>query len=567
MLSCSVRVFPSTALLTSTQTSTEPSTSSISRLQLRAPRTRSVSQTLRSSQRSTKGVVRASLKGEGEKVQEFASEKAVEGGPQLTEDAKNLSNGSPQVLDAKADQASDEASYDGDMKDKVIDVASDTAVDEEPDVAALAKKDAEGVAGKLGRSVEEAAQGLEDKAEQVSDRAARMEGLGGSTESSEPDSFFKDQVVEDSVLDAASASAVDEGPEVTEVAKKDAEEMSSKVGGDVRRNMVTIEDLAATASRLEAARSGTDAKTGGDDKKVTEDQFRGSTKRPILEDLTRSLSKNLKEGIDSNRPGIEEISKNVAAGVKAGRENLQYGAEGAIETGEYAKEGLDAAKGALEKRIKGINIAAEEAKETGSKAASLAVKGWEVLSKTTERFVDKFQKNVGATQENVQQGLENTKGTVERKVGEAKQNVEGLKNTAQDKAGEAKEKVEENAEKVQSKFGDAKEKAEQNLERAREKVQETTGQAKGSLEQNFGNAKKDLGKAGKSMESSLSASSEGPSKDSFSSAVNKMTQEYEGEQGNEQLKGSMGSDGGRSLKAETDPVPPEKDDEWTGKAN
>ncbi|KAG0604206.1 hypothetical protein M758_10G152900 [Ceratodon purpureus] len=358
-----------------TRTSGEPSTLIIARLHLRGRRanggSKKLSLKLAGRQGINRGVslVRASLNNEGDKVRELASEKAVESGQQVAQDAKKLANGqSPVKLDAKAEDASDAASYESDVREKVVDVASDMAVDNSADVDALAKKDAGPLAETYGRSIDDTAEALEAKAAELSDREAMKVSSGSGESGDNSGTFFKDQVIKEKVLDVASASAVDEGPEVEATAQEDAADMTGKVGGDLRRNKVTIEGMADTASKLEADRSGSDVETGA--KKAVQEgkQQVGSQ----FEGLSRTISKNLKEGIDASRPSIEELSRTASKGVKVGQENLDYAAEGAAELSGDAREVLDGAKGALDKRLKVINLAAEEARETGNMVAELA---------------------------------------------------------------------------------------------------------------------------------------------------------------------------------------------------
>ena len=184
-----------------TRTSGEPSTSSISRLHLRRRwangGSRRLSLKLAGRQGLNKGItlVCASLNNEGDEVRELASEKAVETGQQGVHGAKKLSNGQdPVELDAKAEDASDAASYEGDVREKVVDVASDMAVDNTADVDALAKKDAGALAEAYGRSVKDTAEALEAKAAELSDREVRKESSGSAESGGNSGSFFKDQV-------------------------------------------------------------------------------------------------------------------------------------------------------------------------------------------------------------------------------------------------------------------------------------------------------------------------------------------------------------------------------------
>jgi hypothetical protein len=440
-------------------------------------------------------LARASLPGEGDKIVELASEKAVESDQQFEQDTKKLSNGhSPAELDAKVDDASDAASLDNNVREKAVDVASDMAVDSSEDVDALAKKDAEPFAAEYGRSIEEAAEALETKAEEISEREAKKES--GTTSESGADSapFFKDQVIKEKVLDVASSSAIDEGPEVQETAQRDASDMTNKVGGDLRRNKVTIEGMADAASKLEGDRSGSDIDTG-----VTkqEKEKTNEVRQNIggqLEGLSRTISKNLKEGIDSSRPTIEELSRKAEEGVKAGRENLDYAAEGASELSGDAREALDGAKGVLDKRLKVINLAAEEARETGSMVAGLAAKGWDALTKTTERFVDNFQKNVGVAQgtaqektREAQQKAQETAEQAQRTFGEVKENVEAksaeLTETAQEKAKLARQKAEETVSNAQSKFDEVKGDVQTRATEFKDTAQEKASEAKQRAEE------------------------------------------------------------------------------------
>lgn len=626
------------------RTSEEPCASSISRLHLQGGQGRKLikmhivgNQNQRNQRVSiTKGntvlIVRASG---DDNVRELASDKAVDEGSTLYDNAKKLAaNGNTNLssLEAKAEDASDDAAYGGEFREKAVDVASNTAVDSWPQVDELAKKDAEGMADQLGRTLEETAESLEIKAKQLTDREVQKESEEGSR-TSVPEPFFRDQVVHEKALDVASESAVDEGDEVKKTAGEDALDMTNKVGGDLRRNEKTISELASTASKLEADRSGSDVDTGAT-KSQGESKKGDGRKGPMLEDLTRTVSKNLKEGIDSSRPGIEELSRNVAKGVKVGRENLEYGAEGAVETGAIAREGLDVAREALDKRMRSFNLAAEDARETGNLVAELAAKGWDALSKTTERFVDNFQKNVGAAQANIevkagevkkstdefqevakqkaeearqkageaaeqaQSKFNEARGTVESKTGELKETAQEKAEQAQDKfndargtveskTGELKEAAQEKGEQAQDKFneargavesktGELKEAAQGKAEQSKSKLEETTdeaqskfGEVSSSAKQNLGQAQEKAEETAGDVKTNLQQSST-EKKDSFANAVDKMAQNYEQETGNEQLaaKGSsMKSQESYTLKADTDSVPAEKDDEWTGKAN
>lgn len=109
-------------------------------------------------------------------VRELASEKAVESGQQVADDSSKLAdNESANAFDAKVEDASDAASYDSNVRESVVDVASDMAVDNTADVDEVARKDAEPLAQEFGRSVEDATEALESKAVEVSDREARKE--------------------------------------------------------------------------------------------------------------------------------------------------------------------------------------------------------------------------------------------------------------------------------------------------------------------------------------------------------------------------------------------------------
>lgn len=121
-------------------------------------------------------VSRASKNGDNV-VRELASEKAVESGQQVADDSSKLANEQQSAVawDARAEDASDAASYNSDVREKVVDVASDMAVDSAADVDDVARKDAEPLAQAFGRTVEDTAEALESKAAEVSDRESRKE--------------------------------------------------------------------------------------------------------------------------------------------------------------------------------------------------------------------------------------------------------------------------------------------------------------------------------------------------------------------------------------------------------
>lgn len=100
----------------------------------------------------------------------------MESGEEILADTSKLSGGqSAGVLDAEAEDASDAASYNSNVREKVVDVASDTAVDSTEDVERLARKDAGDLAKEDGLSVEDETERLERKAEEVSEREARKQ--------------------------------------------------------------------------------------------------------------------------------------------------------------------------------------------------------------------------------------------------------------------------------------------------------------------------------------------------------------------------------------------------------
>lgn len=155
------------------RTSGQPATSSTSILHFRKPLASNLSIKISRHQISKRGVLQVRASTNGDNISELASEKAVETGKELADDASKLANGeNPAAFDDKADDASDAASYNSDVREKVVDIASDMAVDPS-DVDTLAKKDAEPLAHQSGRSIEDTAEALESKAAEVSDREAR----------------------------------------------------------------------------------------------------------------------------------------------------------------------------------------------------------------------------------------------------------------------------------------------------------------------------------------------------------------------------------------------------------
>jgi hypothetical protein len=268
-----------------------------------------------------KSVVRASLKkGEGGEraVREWASDKAVEAGPSV--------NTTDIGVDVKAEELSDSASYDRSVRDSVLDVASDTAIDTQAGVDEVAREDAEGISQELGRSVEDTVVALEDKASEVADREVRKEKSSSAENppvaaaSAGPNS--KDQELKDSILDVASDAAVDNQPEVDAEAEKDAQGLVDKFGGSLKLTQMSIQELAEVAANLERQRAGSDQ--GNENS--------GAAKRPTtIEEFTEAGVKIVKEGIDTQRPSIKDITKKIASGIRQGVEQLQGGVDGFIE--------------------------------------------------------------------------------------------------------------------------------------------------------------------------------------------------------------------------------------------
>ncbi|XP_024386201.1 uncharacterized protein [Physcomitrium patens] len=172
MLACSTAHALCNSPVAQTRTSGELFTSSNCRLHLREQLVKKLSFKLIGKQ-SIVPMMRAS---NSDSIRELASEKAVESSKQVAEDANRLANGqSPVVLDAKAEDASDTASYTPDVREKVVDVASDMSVDTTADVDELARKDAEPLAEEFGYTVEDTANALENKAEEVGEREVKKE--------------------------------------------------------------------------------------------------------------------------------------------------------------------------------------------------------------------------------------------------------------------------------------------------------------------------------------------------------------------------------------------------------
>jgi hypothetical protein len=269
-----------------------------------------------------KSVVRASLKKEegGERVvREWASEKAVEAGPSVnTTDIR---------VDVKAEELSDSASYDRSVRDSVLDVASDTAIDTQAGVDEVAREDAEGISQELGRSVEDTVVALEDKASEVADREVRKEKSSSAENppvaaaSAGPNSKDQEEL-KGSILDVASDAAVDNQPEVDAEAEKDAQGLVDKFGGSLKLTQMNIQELAEVAANLESQRAGSDQ--GNENS--------GAAKRPTtIEEFTEAGVKIVKEGIDTQRPSIKDITKKIASGIRQGVEQLQGGVDGFIE--------------------------------------------------------------------------------------------------------------------------------------------------------------------------------------------------------------------------------------------
>jgi hypothetical protein len=269
-----------------------------------------------------KSVVRASLKkGEGGErvVTEWASEKAVEAGPSV--------NTTDIGVDVKAEELSDSASYDRSVRDSVLDVASDTAIDTQAGVDEVAREDAEGISQELGRSVEDTVVALEDKASEVADRELRKEKSSSAENppvaAASAGSNSKDQEeLKASILDVASDAAVDNQPEVDAEAEKDAQGLVDKFGGSLKLTQMSIQKLAEVAANVESQRAGSDQ--GNENS--------GAAKRPsTIEEFTEAGVKIVKEGIDTQRPSIKDITKKIASGIRQGVEQLQGGVDGFIE--------------------------------------------------------------------------------------------------------------------------------------------------------------------------------------------------------------------------------------------
>jgi len=484
-------------------------------------------------------IVRASLKGDGEsRVRRQASEKAaVE-----TAGGSDAASGAPPPLrssSSDADQVrlpADAAVYvDKSVLDSFLDLAragrtadDEGLVREEDDHA---EEEAGGIAvqqQELGRSAEAdtAAVSLGNKPSEV---AQEEEGSGP---------YFEDQELTASVLDVASDAAVDNQPEVDAEAEREAEAIVDKFGGSAGSSsklltQANIEELAEVAARLESQRASAGLETGSGRQAGAAERGGGAAKR---------------------RSSIEETGKKIAAEVRQRVEDLQGGVDGVVEAGEYAKEGLD-------KRIKVLNLAAEEARETGTQAADIAAKGWGALAKRTEDLVTHLQKTTTATQQSLNKNAEVAKEQIEQNMAEA-----------YNKVGETRENI-----------NDLQSDLEQNLTEIQNKIKQKVGEAQATYSKLLGDAKLAVAaaeqkspNADQSKEDEDSSSSSSSFTEEAATVSKMMSHSYEDEVGNEQLaEGSSRKELRNNFQQEesdaaagatnTDPVEIGRDDEWGGK--
>jgi hypothetical protein len=384
----------------------------------------------------------------------------------------------------------------------------------------------------LGRSAEAdtAAVSLGNKPSEV---AQEKEGSGP---------YFEDQELTASVLNVASDAAVDNQPEVDAEAERGAEAIVDKFGGSAGSSsklltQANIEELAEVAARLESQRASAGLETGSGRQAGAAERGGGAAKR---------------------RPSIEETGKKIAAEVRQRVEDLQGGVDGVMEAGEYAKEGLD-------KRIKVLNLAAEEARETGTQAADIAAKGWGALAKRTEDLVTHLQKTTTATQRSLNKNTEVAKEQIEQNVAEAYNKVGETRENINDLQSDLEQNLTEIQNKIKQKVGEA--------QATYSKLLEDAKLAVAAAEQKTSNA--DQSKEDEDEDSSSSSSSS-----SFTEAagtVSKMiSHSYEDEVGNEQLaEGLSRKELRNNIQQEesdaaaratnTDPVEIGRDDEWGGK--
>ncbi len=485
-------------------------------------------------------IVRASLKGEGEsRVRQQASEKAaVE--TAVGSDAAAAPPPPLRSSSSDADQVrlpADAAVYvDKSVLDSFLDVARAGRTADDEDLVREEDDHAEEEAGgiavqqqELGRSAEAdtAAVSLGNKPSEV---AQEEEGSGP---------YFEDQELTASVLDVASDAAVDNQPEVDAEAERGAEAIVDKFGGSAGSSsklltQANIEELAEVAARLESQRASAGLETGSGRQAGAAERGGGAAKR---------------------RPSIEETGKKIAAEVRQRVEDLQGGVDGVIEAGEYAKEGLD-------KRIKVLNLAAEEARETGTQAADIAAKGWGALAKRTEDLVTHLQKTTTATQQSLNKNTEVAKEQIEQNMAEA-----------YNKVGETRENI-----------NDLQSDLEQNLTEIQNKIKQKVGEAQATYSKLLEDAKLAVAaaeqkspNAGQSKEDEDEDSSSSSSFTEAAGTVSKMmSHSYEDEVGNEQLaEGSSRKELRNNIQQEqsdaaagatnTDPVEIGRDDEWGGK--
>ncbi|XP_024533481.1 suprabasin isoform X1 [Selaginella moellendorffii] len=195
----------------------------------------------------------------------------------------------------------------------------------------------------------------------------------------------KKEDVRESVMHVASESAVESPERVHEEAEHEAGAIASKTGEAVEEVTENLEKTAERASEVEA--------------------------------------EHLGSGSESPVAGLgQELHKNVEGAVKA-----------SLESGQKARQGLEAARGEVEKRVSVLVEAAEEAGQRGNKVVEAAKKSLEELKnrlggvqESASRAAGDVQKNVGELQRKIEQQAQQGSSGVEKLRSEAERGAESL---------------------------------------------------------------------------------------------------------------------------------------------
>ncbi|KAJ7560131.1 hypothetical protein O6H91_04G115300 [Diphasiastrum complanatum] len=229
-------------------------------------------------------------------------------------------------------------------------------------------------------------------------------GVQAGVQSSSSEEAPRKTFPRESVTHVASESALESPEKVHEEAEEEAQLIAAEEeDGSVEEISEDLEKEADKAAEIEAEilespaiRVESNLETGATYLKVAGDPGEGAASAIKLHEIREGVMVAAKKGIKSAKTAMDAAiaaGGNTREGYERAREAMQPHIaaasqimEGVMDSGRYARQNYGSVKEAVDKRLKGLAEATEEARDVSAKVVEMARKRWEDLRQHAEEL-------------------------------------------------------------------------------------------------------------------------------------------------------------------------------------